>query len=433
MDVLNTREWAVVFWVCVLLILVLRRQSGRASVGRGIKGLFERKILLTFMALFAWLVFVVILAERIGVWDRSLLKDTLVWFLVGGATVPFAALEATQKDDFFRRHIRKVIGFATFLGFFLNLRTFNFFVELLLQPVVALLVGLSVVAGHRKEQEQVKRLADALLAIIGSCVFIGAAWLVAGSWRSFDGSEEARKLALSIWLPLAALPFMVGLATVMAYGSLFSMMRVRAGGNVPRKVRIGVLLALGGRLKRVHDLQRSYKHSRSVAEARTLKEVSARVRAFEIDRAAEAADNRQRAENLVKYAGVKGTDSNGTILDKRELSETKSALRFLATCHMGHYRNRGHYRSDLIDKVLQGFEGQGLPDPHGVVMRVRTDGQAWYAWRRTPSGYVLGIGAGKEPPDQWLYEGPEPPRTFPCEGEEWGSAWDTPLHWRSED
>jgi len=82
--------------------------------------------------------------------------------------------------------------------------------------------------------------------------------------------------------------------------------------------------------------------------------------------------------------------------DQREIKETREALRWIKTCHLGHYNNRGKYRTDLMSGVLlDDFTCQGLPDEHGITMRVRKDEQAWYAWRRTLSGHVLGIGMNK--------------------------------------
>jgi hypothetical protein len=67
------------------------------------------------------------------------------------------------------------------------------------------------------------------------------------------------------------------------------------------------------------------------------------------------------------------------------------------------------------------FSRQGLSSPpSGISMLVSKDGQRWYAWRRTPSGRFFAIGAAGPPPDQWLYDGPEPPGDFPGLGEEWG-------------
>ena len=46
-------------------------------------------------------------------------------------------------------------------------------------------------------------------------------------------------------------------------------------------------------------------------------------------------------ERLQRYGGSNKTDTEGRRLDRREFKETTEALRFLATCQMGWYQNRG--------------------------------------------------------------------------------------------
>jgi hypothetical protein len=63
------------------------------------------------------------------------------------------------------------------------------------------------------------------------------------------------------------------------------------------------------------------------------------------------------------------------------------------------------------------FPRDGLPENHGVEMYVPRDGQRWYAMRRAVTSWWFAIGAAGPPPDQWLYDGPHPPRGFPAEPE----------------
>ena len=132
---------------------------------------------------------------------------------------------------------------------------------------------------------------------------------------------------------------------------------------------------------------------------------------------------KHEAELLRRYTGAKGADENGRQLDQREFKETKAALSWLATCQMGWYRNRGgHYRVDLLE-IIGNFSSEGLPTEHGVKMSVREDGQAWFGWRRTVTGWCFAIGETGHPPDQWEYDGPEPPTGFPGEDPCWGDSW----------
>jgi hypothetical protein len=127
-----------------------------------------------------------------------------------------------------------------------------------------------------------------------------------------------------------------------------------------------------------------------------------------------------REARLREYTGVQGTEEEGRQLDQREFDVTRQALQWLATVQMGCYHNSARYKREALD--LADPSRLGLPADHGIHMVVRDDGQAWYAWRRTPSGWCLGIGAAGPPPDQWLGDGPQPPDGFPGYDAWWGSG-----------
>ena len=100
---------------------------------------------------------------------------------------------------------------------------------------------------------------------------------------------------------------------------------------------------------------------------------------------------------------------------------------------MGWFRNRGgRYRADLLQILDDGLIRRGLPEESGITLRVSEDGQSWYAWRRTATGWCFAIGAADVPPDQWEYDGPEPPIGYPGEDQSWGSgpfSDDVNLNW----
>jgi hypothetical protein len=157
------------------------------------------------------------------------------------------------------------------------------------------------------------------------------------------------------------------------------------------------------------------------------------IREFRADLAARDLADQQRADDLVRYAGAQGTDSEGRQLDRREFAETRAALEWLSTCQMGWYYRppEGRYKDDLL-KIFQPGHTHGLPDEHGIHLSVRRDGQAWYAWRRTISGWVFAVGSDGPPPDQRYYDGPEPPGGYPGSRAGWGAdAFDRGPNWES--
>lgn len=130
---------------------------------------------------------------------------------------------------------------------------------------------------------------------------------------------------------------------------------------------------------------------------------------------------RRQVVREARWADSDEVDEQGRRRDQREFIATRSALRFLHNCQMGSYRNFGRYRDDRLPVAESHFVKDGLPAAHGIEMHVRADGQAWWAWRRTVSGWYLGIGAVGPRPSQWFYDGADAPSSGPDDDPEgWG-------------
>lgn len=123
---------------------------------------------------------------------------------------------------------------------------------------------------------------------------------------------------------------------------------------------------------------------------------------------------RREAEREAAWAGSDEVDERGRRRDRREFDATQTALRYLHTCHMGWYRRLDHYRHDLLPVVEDHFERDGLPADHGVVMQVSDDGQCWWAWRQTITGWCLGIAATGSH-SEWCYDAATPPPSGPAQ------------------
>ncbi|MCZ2807673.1 hypothetical protein O2W18_21410 [Modestobacter sp. VKM Ac-2983] len=141
----------------------------------------------------------------------------------------------------------------------------------------------------------------------------------------------------------------------------------------------------------------------------------------------------RKAAREATWAGSDEVDELGRRRDAREFLATRLALRYLHSCQMGWHNQLGRYRDDLLPLVESHFVKDGLPAAHGIVMHVQSDGQSWWAWRQTISGWCLGTGAVGPTPSQWFYDAPVPPRDGPNESPEaWGGREHAVLpNWQS--
>ena len=393
----------------------------RVSMAAVLRSFLSLMIVVPLTMMFGYVAAEVWAGWQVGLWNTSLFKATVIWTLIPGAALFFSLDQARKDRDFFWRTAKGTLGAAVLLEFYLNVLVFGLVWELVLQLMLALLAMLAIVAGTREDHQAVKKLIDRVLALIG----VGVLALTTTSlWRArheLQASQLLLEFALPIWLTIGFLPFVYLLGVFAGYDEIFRRINHATSDRAGQwRSRFAVVLGLRCRTNELsafhgHWVNRLAGTSRS-SEARCV------ITDFRENRRAAELAAIDREWTLEHYAGSSETDGQGRRLDRREFKETVEALRWVSTCQMGWYRRLGEYREDLLEIVASYFTKCGLPEEHGVNLRVGTDGQSWYAWRRTVSGWCFAIGAAAGPPDEWQYDGPEPPRGFPAKDPFWGAG-----------
>lgn len=421
---LTNRETATLILIGALFVWALTKSDVRKSFGGVVRAFFHRSIVIVVLLYLTYSGLVVWLAFLVGAWNTELLKDTILVALTIGFPMVFNATSAKDGGSLARKTVLEVLGLSAILIFYINLASLSILGELIVQMVASLAVMLSVVAKHQGGKSLVvARFMDGLLVLIGLFLLVMTTIGLVNDWPS-QGELVGIGLtfAMSIWLPLALLPFIYVLAFYAACESLFVALSFFNDRKEPHwKVRFAILIGFRGSVRFASNFTGRWRHDVAQltsyrAARRVMAEYRASVRA--------EADKKKLAFNRLRdNAGVDGVDERGRRLDQREFEGTKKFLDQLATFQMGQHRNRLlHYNPDLL--TVMGRGGQfGLPDEHGVAMVVARDKQRWYAWRRTVTGWVLGVGGSKDIDLEWRFEGAEPPSSFPSvKNSEWATT-----------
>lgn len=289
-----------------------------------------------------------------------------------------------------------------------------------------LLAKLSSRWSHARGGRQVLRTPlNALLAVVGLSLLAYSVRQLFISWNAVDKPVTALQFALPIWLTIGILPYIYLLSLYSNYQKAFHALDTHSDN---RRARLRAKLALVTRLNfRTRDSHAfgGWPWLERIVSAPTFgsaRQVAADFQESQRENERAAADEQ---EQLRRYTGSNETDAEGRRLDRREFNETRKALYWLAECMEGWYYNEDQggkrYRADLLEALGQDFfKPYGLPPDPGITMKVTKNGKAWYAWRRTVTGWCFAIGAAGPPPDRWEYDGPEPPGRFPSKGQGWG-------------
>ena len=423
---LNNRELAALIWVSAAVLWAFSKTSVRESFVGVVKAFLKPQILLPLVAMLAWVGLELWVGVRLALWNTALAKGTILWTLGSAGVLLFNCTQIDSDGDdvhFFRRTILATVGVAAFVEFFVNLYVMSLPAELVFQIVVAVPSLMVAVADQKPEYKSVKAFCERVLALIGLALFALAARQVYLDWHQLDARELLLDIALPGWLTVGLVPFLYLFSIYIAYDAIFRRISWEKAAKGSRwRSRLALLSVLHFRAGTVRKLAPYWYVTRKLGEAQTFSAARGVVAEFLDTLSRREQAKLDEEERLRRYSGSPKLDDEGRRLDRREFAETIHALHWLATCQMGWHRNGGGYRRDMLRVLGDDFTRHGLPRESGITLHVAQDGQSWYAWRRTVTGWCFAIGAAGPPPDQWTYDGPEPPKGFPGKDSSWGDG-----------
>lgn len=222
-NMLNNRELSGLIWLAILFVWALTRDRAIwRSLLACMRSMLEPKLLTSFMLGAAWVAAFVLAAQRLGLWKTTLIGETALWFIITGVGGMFMSLTRLGSDQgFFTHMLARIFALSELAAGLVNLFVFPLWVELILTPALAILVGVSVVAKLKPKTQQVDRATQFLLAIAGATFVIYVIAKLALTWSPALGRDVGRALVLPIWLSLSWIPFLFVVSLLMAYEGTF--------------------------------------------------------------------------------------------------------------------------------------------------------------------------------------------------------------------
>jgi hypothetical protein len=104
---LNSREWAGLIWLGILLVFGLTKPTVRTSLRDVLRSASSPKLAAVWAIYLAWIAGFVALAHRVGVWKTALTKDTVVWTVTAGLASIMTMTDASRPGHF-GRAVQKV-------------------------------------------------------------------------------------------------------------------------------------------------------------------------------------------------------------------------------------------------------------------------------------------------------------------------------------
>lgn len=428
---MNNRELAALILLGGVVVWMFTVKGLRGSLMSIIQILVSPRNLTKLLALSAWTSLSVVYAHRLGLWDPGSSLMAVAWFFTGAVAWVMSIGDAA-KPGFIASRVRGLVSVGVLVEFVANLYVLPLLVELPFQVLLVSLAMIGVVAESNPALAPVNRFVNWTMAIAGAAIITFVIIQLIQNWGTVDPWSLGTQLMLPVWLTLWAIPFVYCYAVFAGYETLFVRVRAhRPDKRLPAYTFAGLTTALGLSSRRVSGFNTT--GLTAAANAQSFREVRRAVLEFELHWKQDRDARRIARMRLEWYAGVPGTRLDGRQLDRREFTESKAALDWVADVGAGWYEPGGRSRATFRGLIADLAE-YGLPEDHGVVLRSRRDGQGWFAYRQTPSGYWFGVGARRERDHRWYYDGHRMPVGLPTRRDGWtDDADETRIEWLPED
>jgi hypothetical protein len=368
---LNNREWALLVLLAGFAAWALwRNPELRSSLRDLARGGLQAAIIVPVLLMVAYVCGLVFVGRRLGLWNPSLIKATVTWFLVSGLVILMNAVTERGKERrFFLRTALRTLELTVFVEFFINLFVLSFPAELVLQFVLIWLAMLSAFTAREEQYRIVKTAVDGLLAVVGFGLAGYVSFQLVRQWDQLDKEAYPVEFAVPVWMTIGALPFIYFIMLYARYQSAFRTLYTVQDPAARRRAKLAMVTAMFGRVRDISAITGDW--AREAASAPSFRAARKVIKHFRASQRLEDAKAAEKQARLKRYAGVEGTDDSGRQLDRREFEETTRVLRWLATCQEAWYSNPGRrYRADLFDLLGNDFTSYGLPLEHGITLHV---------------------------------------------------------------
>jgi hypothetical protein len=243
-NALNNREISTAICLIIFFLWALSKSDIRHSILVMLKAFINKKIIFPLLVMLFYIASMVLFFKRIGFWDISATKDTILWTF-GSAFVTFFSIHKITQDYYkFKNLILDNLKFILVLEFVVNLYSFSLIIELILIPIVSFFVMLNAFAESKPECKNVSKFLNFILGVSGIFILTFTIIEIVNDFQSFASLKNLRDLFLPPLFSIVLLPFVYIMALYMQYEMFFFRIDLaNKNPEVQKNVKRKILLA----------------------------------------------------------------------------------------------------------------------------------------------------------------------------------------------
>lgn len=217
----NNREIALISYLLIFLLWTFTQKKIRKSFVPVIKAILAWKILVSIFTLILYVAFVVFGLFKIGLWDKSLIKDSVYWTFGVGLIIMMSFDKAFKEEGYFINLVKENFKFLLIIEFIVGLYVFSIITEFILMPFVIIFSMLLGYTEVYKEHEKVRKFVIGLFGILGTIYLIYSGFHIFSDFSGFATTENLKTFLFPIIMSILFIPFAYSYALLVHYESLF--------------------------------------------------------------------------------------------------------------------------------------------------------------------------------------------------------------------
>ena len=255
----TTREWASITLIILFVLLSAKANSVRESIIGVVKAFFHWKILLPIICAQIYLSIFAYALYKYGLWNTTILRETIFFLFYTSMAL---ILKYNNNDDritSIKGIIEDTVKATLIIEFYLNIHTFSYSVELIIQFLLTLLYLMGAY-NKRDTKDLAKTYSCTQILFYGLSIslLVYSIYMSIGEWKENFTSQTVISLLFPIVATIAYWPFLYLFSVIKAYEEWFVRMSFASNKEEYGFRKNQVLKACGINLSLIHFVSKDF-------------------------------------------------------------------------------------------------------------------------------------------------------------------------------
>ena len=221
-DFFTTREWASITLIALFILFSARTKKVRGSIFGVVKAFFHWKILLPIICAQIYISIFAYALYKNGLWNTTILRETIFFLFYTSIALILKYNNNDERISSIKGIVEDTVKATLIIEFYLNIHTFSYGVELIIQFLLALLFFMG--AYNKRDTKDLAKTYSCTQAVfygLSISLIIYSIYMSIGEWKENFTSQTVISLLFPIAATIAYWPFLYIFSVIKAYEEWF--------------------------------------------------------------------------------------------------------------------------------------------------------------------------------------------------------------------